>query len=104
LTNSIRAAGVAKGVASVSPNWSGAVLSGSVNPMIIHGALALHPSSVFSAWVAIASSGLERECWLSFSNFYRDAGLRSTWRHLRIRDDATGAFEPGNAGWRLASL
>jgi len=30
---------------------------------------------VFSAWVAIASSGLERECWLSFSNFYRDAGL-----------------------------
>ena len=41
--------------------------------------------------------------WRSFVNFYFDVGRKPTWRHLLIRDDPTGEFGPGNAGWRVAA-
>ena len=31
------------------------------------------------------------------------AGQLTEWRHLLIRDDPTGAFELGNARWRVAA-
>jgi len=34
-------------------------------------------------------------------NFYLDVGKRPSWRHLLIRDEPTGEFEPGNAGWQV---
>jgi hypothetical protein len=43
-----------------------------------------------------------RERWRSFANFYADVGKRPSWRHLVIRDDPTGAFEPGHARWQVA--
>jgi hypothetical protein len=58
---------------------------------------------VFVAWLAIQSRAEVCERWLSFSNFYFDVGKRPSWRHLLIRDDPTGAFEPGNACWRIAA-
>jgi hypothetical protein len=42
------------------------------------------------------------ERWRAFSNFYFDVGKRPSWRHLLIRDDPTGVFEPGNARWQVA--
>jgi len=41
--------------------------------------------------------------WRSFANFYLDVGRRPSWRHLLIRDDATGEFGPGNARWQIAA-
>jgi hypothetical protein len=32
---------------------------------------------------------------------YFDVGKRPLWRHLLIRDDPTGAFEPGMPAGRL---
>jgi hypothetical protein len=58
---------------------------------------------VFAMWLAIQSRGPVCERWRSFGNFYADVGNKPSWRHLLIRDDPTGAFEPGNAGWRIAS-
>jgi hypothetical protein len=40
--------------------------------------------------------------WRAYPNFYFDVGRRPSWRHLLIRDDPTGEFEPGNARWRVA--
>lgn len=57
-------------------------------------------SPIFAAWLA---RGPVCARWASFSNFYRDLGPRPTWRHLHIRDDPTGAFELGNARWRVAA-
>jgi hypothetical protein len=58
---------------------------------------------VFAAWLAIKSRGPICGRWRSFGNFYADVGPRPSWRHLLIRDDPTGAFEPGNARWRIAA-
>ena len=41
------------------------------------------------------------ERWRSFPNFYADVGPRPSWRHLLIRDDPVGEFEPGNAQCEL---
>ena len=59
-------------------------------------------SPVFGAWLAIQRRGRVCERWRSFPNFYADVGKRPRWRHLLLRDDPTGSFEPGNAGWRVA--
>ena len=56
---------------------------------------------VFSAWIAIRSRGLVCERWRSFVNFYFDVGRKPSWRHLVIRDDPAGAFEPGKARWQI---
>ena len=34
-------------------------------------------------------------------NFYFDVGRKPSWRHLVIRDDPAGAFEPGKARWQI---
>ena len=59
-------------------------------------------SPVFAAWRAIRSRGPLCRRWRAFPNFYADVGPRPSWRHLVIRDDPTGAFEPGNARWQAA--
>ncbi|MBR0825162.1 hypothetical protein JQ596_06425 [Bradyrhizobium manausense] len=41
--------------------------------------------------------------WRFFPAFYRDVGGRPSWRHLFVRDDPSGAFEPGNARWQIAA-
>lgn len=56
---------------------------------------------MFAAWLAILSRGPTCERWRSFANFYSDVGKRPTWRHLLIRDDPAGEFEPGNARWQV---
>jgi hypothetical protein len=56
---------------------------------------------VFSGWSAIRSRGPVCDRWRSFPYFYADVGKRPSWRHLVIRDDPSGAFEPGNAGWQI---
>jgi hypothetical protein len=61
-------------------------------------------SPVFSAWLAIQSKGRVCERWRSFANFYADVGKRPTWRHSLLRNDATGAFEPGNARWQIGPI
>jgi hypothetical protein len=58
---------------------------------------------VFSAWLAIRSRGKVCSRWRSFPAFYCDVGPKPSWRHLLIRDDPTGDFEPGNARWRVAA-
>jgi hypothetical protein len=52
----------------------------------------------------IQSRGRVCERWRSFSNFNFDVGKRPTRRHLVIRDDPTGTFEPDNARWKVARL
>jgi hypothetical protein len=52
--------------------------------------------------LAIRSRGQVCERWRFFPAFYRDVGKRPTWRHLFVRDDPRGMFEPNNAGWRVA--
>jgi hypothetical protein len=39
--------------------------------------------------------------WKCYVNFRRDLGPRPSWQHLVIRDDLTGAFEPGNCSWQI---
>jgi hypothetical protein len=58
---------------------------------------------VFAARLAIRSRGRVCDRWRSFANFYLDVGKRPSWRHLLIRDDPAGAFEPDNARWRVAA-
>ena len=53
-------------------------------------------SPVFAAWL-VQLRGPVCVRWRSFTNFYFDVGKRPSWRHLLIRDDPTGAFEPHNA-------
>jgi hypothetical protein len=53
--------------------------------------------------LAIRSRDPVCERWSSFAQFCADVGERPSWRHLLIRDDPTGAFEPGNARWRIAA-
>jgi hypothetical protein len=53
-------------------------------------------------WLAIQRRGPVCERWKSFSVFYSDVHPKPSWRHLLIRDDPTGAFEPGNARWQVA--
>ena len=55
-----------------------------------------------AAWLAIRSRGPVCERWRSFPSFYLDVGPRPSWRHLLIRNDMAGDFEPGNARWRIA--
>jgi hypothetical protein len=56
---------------------------------------------VLAAWLAILSRGPGCERWRSFAQLYSGVGPRPSWRHLLMRDDPTGAFEPGNADRRL---
>jgi len=61
------------------------------------------PPPEFVAWKAI----VERGCctrWRCYVNFRRDVGKKPSWTHLVVRDDPTGAFEPGNARWRIAKF
>ncbi|MCD9821626.1 hypothetical protein [Bradyrhizobium japonicum] len=58
-------------------------------------------SPTFSAWLAIKRRPICKR-WLAYPNFHRDVGPKPSWRHLLIRDDVTGVFEPGNARWRVA--
>ena len=51
----------------------------------------------FAAWIAIRSRDPANEVWCSFVDFYLDVGPRPSWRHLVVRDDPAGGFEPGNA-------
>jgi hypothetical protein len=61
------------------------------------------PIERMSAWLAIQSRGPVCARWRSFVKFYRDVGPRPSWRHLLIRDDPTGAFEPGNTRWQIVA-
>jgi hypothetical protein len=56
----------------------------------------------FATWLAIRSRGPVCRRWLAYPNFRRDVGPRPSWRHLLVRDDTSGAFEPGNAKWVVA--
>ena len=58
---------------------------------------------VFATWLAIKPRGGVCERWLNFAAFLNDVGERPSWRRLLIRDDPTGEFGPGNAGWRIAA-
>jgi hypothetical protein len=60
-------------------------------------------SPLFATWLAIQSRGPICKRWCAFPIFYFDVGPRPSWRHLLIRDDPTGEFGPGNAGWRIAA-
>ena len=55
----------------------------------------------FAAWSAIRSRDPANEVWCSFVDFYLDVGPRPSWRHLVVRDDPAGGFEPGNARWQI---
>jgi hypothetical protein len=59
-------------------------------------------SPVFNTWLAIQKRGRVCERWRSFGVFYADVGKQPSWRHLLIRDDTSGAFEPGNCHWQIA--
>jgi len=58
------------------------------------------PNTFPAGCARAASCHAADERWRSFPNFYFDVGKRPTWRHLLIRDDPAGAFEPCNAGLR----
>jgi hypothetical protein len=58
---------------------------------------------VFTAWLAIRYLGPVCERWRSFPSFYLDVGPRPSRRHLLIRNDTAGDFEPGNVRWRIAA-
>jgi hypothetical protein len=60
-------------------------------------------SPALSAWIAIRLRDPACERWCSFAQFFADVGERPSWRHLMIRDDPTGVFEPSNARWRVAA-
>jgi hypothetical protein len=59
-------------------------------------------SGTFRSWQVIRRRGPLCKRSRAYPNFHRDVGPQPSWAHLMIRDDTSGAFEPGNARWRLA--
>ena len=71
-------------------------------PSIIAGCGPGCDTATFDTWLALRKRGKLCQSWQSFASFLGDVGKKPSWRHLIIRADTDGLFEPGNAKWRVA--